>query len=94
VEAAVAQPSVMRTLPIWASALGLKRFWVQSHFLAEVGDSDFFIGLAGALAGIVAAQGAMEQSQADDWLAALDDAIQRDCFFAMCPYFTYLYRKA
>jgi len=90
---AVAQPEVMRKLPKLAKDLGLTRYQVHPHFLAEVGTGSFFVSLAAAVANIVVAQGSLPRSDADLWNAALEEAVENDTFFGMCPYFTYLYRK-
>ncbi len=92
-EVGVAQPTIMRQVPRLASALGLRREAVQPHFLSEVGETTFFIGLADSLTNVVVAQGALSQEDGDAWVAALHAAIENDSFFGMCPYFTYLYRK-
>ncbi len=92
-EMAVAQPDIMRRVPRLAIDQGLKREVVQPHFLCEVGESSFFIGLAEALGGVLMAQGNLEKDIGDTWIAALHQAIENDSFFGMCPYFAYLYRK-
>ena len=89
---AIAQPTIMRRVPQIASELGLQRLEVRSDFLAEIGDSEFFIGLAQAVSNIVVAQGGLKKEAAESWLAALNEAIEKDAFFGMCPYFTYLYQ--
>jgi 2-polyprenyl-3-methyl-5-hydroxy-6-metoxy-1,4-benzoquinol methylase len=90
---AVAQPTVMRMLPRLASGLGLQKVDMHPHFLAEVGQSEFFISLAEAICNLVVAHGGLSKEKADRWIATLHQAMEEDAFFAMCPYFTYLYRK-
>ena len=90
---AVAQPTIMRRLPRISKGLGLHQKYFQSDFLAEAGKSEFFIGLAQAVCNVVMAQGGLDQSTGDKWLSSLQDAIDQDTFFGMCPYFTYLYRR-
>jgi ubiquinone/menaquinone biosynthesis C-methylase UbiE len=90
---AVAQPTVMRRLPRMASSLNLEPMAFEPTLLADAGKSEFFIGLARAVVGVVAAQGGLDQQVAQKWLSALDDAIKNKSFFAACSYFTYLYRK-
>lgn len=90
---AVAQTTIMRRMPQVASRLGLKLRETQPHFLAEVGESSFFIGIARALTGIVVSQGGLRADDGEAWLSALEQSISQDEFFAMCPYFTYIYEK-
>lgn len=90
----VAQPTIMRHIPRLARSLGLLRDAVYPHFLSEVGDSTFFIGLTEAIGGAAVAQGDLAEEVADTWIADLHKAIENDRFFGMCPYFTYLYRKS
>lgn len=89
---AIAQPTIMRRLPQIATELGLQRMEVRSDFLAEIGNSEFFLGLAQAVSNIVVASGGLNKDTAESWLAALNAAIEKDAFFGMCPYFTYLYQ--
>ena len=60
--------------------------------MVDIGDSEFFIGLAQAVCNIVVASGGLSKDTAESWLAALNAAIEKDAFFGMCPYFTYLYQ--
>jgi ubiquinone/menaquinone biosynthesis C-methylase UbiE len=90
---AVAQPTVMRRVPQMAGDLGLERVAFLPTMLAEAGGSEFFISLAQAVCNVVMAQGGLESDTGQRWLAALETAIEKDAFFAMNPYFTYLYRK-
>jgi len=90
---AVAQPTIMRKVPRIASELGLERIAFLPTILAEAGQSEFFISLAEAVCNVVVAQGGLDQELGQRWLAALKQAIEDDAFFAMNPYFTYLYRK-
>lgn len=90
---AIAQPDIMRKVPRIASNLKLERRDFIPTLLAEAGSGEFFVGLAKAVAGVVAAQGKLDPEMARRWLAAIDQAISEGAFFAMCPYFTYIYRK-
>ena len=83
----------MRKVPRIASELGLERIAFLPTILAEAGQSEFFISLAEAVCNVVVAQGGLDQELGQRWLAALKQAIEDDAFFAMNPYFTYLYRK-
>lgn len=90
---AVAQPTVMRRIPRLAGSLGLEQTAFVPSILSDAGGSEFFISLAQAVAGVVIAQGGIDQDKGQKWLAALDAAVAEKAFFAMCAYFTYLYRK-
>lgn len=90
---AVAQPTIMRRIPQVASRLGLKLRETHPHFLAEVGESSFFIGIAQAMTGIVVSQGGLSAEDGEAWQSGLEQAISQGEFFAMCPYFTYIYEK-
>ena len=90
---AVAQPDIMRKVPRIASNLKLERYDLIPTLLAEAGDSEFFVSMSKALAGVISAQGGLDPETARRWIAAIDQAISEGAFFAMCPYFAYLYRK-
>ena len=89
---AVAQPTVMRQMPRMAGGMGLQQLDFIPTVLAEAGDSEFFISLAQAVCNVVVAQGGLDAELGKKWLAALERAIADNAFFAMNPYFTYLYK--
>jgi ubiquinone/menaquinone biosynthesis C-methylase UbiE len=89
----VAQPTIMSNIPRIARDIGLERVAFIPTLVAEAGESTFFISLAQALCNVLVAQGYLDAETAQKWLARLQNAIADDAFFAMCPYFTYLYRK-
>ena len=89
----VAQPVIMRHVPRIARPPGLTPEAVHPHFLSEVGGSTFFIGLAEAIGRVAMDQGDLAKDTEEAWIADLHMAIENNCFFGMCPYFTYLYRK-
>ncbi|MBX3506895.1 MAG: methyltransferase domain-containing protein [Parvibaculum sp.] len=93
-QTACAQPRVMRKVPSLAVALDLRREHFVPTLLAEAGESEFFMGLAQAVCNVVIAQGGLHRETGEAWLAALKTAVANRSFFGMCPYFTYVYRKA
>ena len=87
----VAQPKVMREIPIIARKLGLKLLNYKPHLLFEVGNSDFFIGMGQALSSAIVKDNQLNKKIADSWIKKIKSSISDETFFGMCPYMTYIY---
>lgn len=92
-DAVVANPFVMRQIPILLSDSGLEVLAFLPELLAEAGTGSFFSNLAESYVPMAANAGTIPSDTADHWLTAQRDASSRGTFFGACNYYTYLARK-
>jgi ubiquinone/menaquinone biosynthesis C-methylase UbiE len=83
-------PTVLRTLPRLATAVGLEVVDVTAHVLAEVGTAGFFGNFLETYAPMAADAGLVPTPQLSAWLEEQQRAARSGGFFAACNYYTYL----
>jgi SAM-dependent methyltransferase len=88
-----ANPTVLRTLPGLAAAVGLEIIDATAHVLAEVGTGTFFVNFAETYAPMAADAGLLRPELAAGWLDRQRRANRAGTFFAACNYYTYLLRR-
>ncbi|MEV0614431.1 methyltransferase domain-containing protein [Nonomuraea sp. NPDC050404] len=86
----VTGPRVMRDLPRLLRPAGLELVWARAYVTADIGTSDFFLGLAEAYAPLIAKQGLLPAERVETWLAEQRRTHEEGTFFAACAYYTYV----
>ncbi len=86
-QAACANPRVLRAMPRMLRDHGLELELVQDHVYSEVGTGEFFVGLAEYSAPIVSGVGAVPRDDVDRWLAGLRQANADGVYFGACNYY-------
>ena len=81
----------MREIPKIAKDLDLNFLNYQANLLFEAGEADFFYGMGKALSTAVVKSKQLDEIVAKEWISKLEESIQRQTFFGMCPYITYIY---
>jgi SAM-dependent methyltransferase len=92
-ETACANPSVLRAMPRMLRDHGFELASVQDHVYSEVGNSEFFLGLAEYAALIIPGAGGLTGSDVDRWLAGLRQANADGVYFGASNYYTYIATK-
>jgi ubiquinone/menaquinone biosynthesis C-methylase UbiE len=91
--AVVANPHVMRQVPMLLRDYGLEVLAFLPELHAEAGEGAFFSNLAESYVPMAVRAGTISSETADHWLATQRDASSKATFFAACNYYTYLARK-
>ncbi len=92
-DAVVANPYVMRQIPMLLRDRGLEVLAFLPEIHAEAGEGAFFSNLAESYVPMAVKAGTVPSDTADHWLAAQRDASSKGTFFGACNYYTYLARK-
>ena len=93
-DAIVANPFVMREMPRRLSQLGVKSSEAIGAVVLEVGTGEYFPGIIRNYAPIVVATGIVSDAETNGWMAALDNALEHQHFFASCNFVTYVFEKS
>jgi hypothetical protein len=93
-QAVVANRYVMRELPRLLRQCDVKITHAFSDVMLEIGDGEFFPGLAKNMGPIAVSAGFAIRSELDQWIAAIDRALSENTFFGSCNYLTYGLIKA
>ncbi len=88
--AIVANPHVMRMLPRFLGAAGLKIDALLPHVLAEVGEASFFDSMVGSYVPMAVKAGAITGDRAEKWLAEQREASDNGVFFGSCNFYSYI----
>ncbi|MHA1571052.1 MAG: methyltransferase domain-containing protein [Alphaproteobacteria bacterium] len=91
--AIVANPHVMRTLPLLLQAAGLKIDALLPHVLAEVGEASFFASMVGSYVPMAVKAGTIPDEKAGQWLAEQREASANGVFFGSCNFYSYIASK-
>ncbi|MFQ5760947.1 MAG: methyltransferase domain-containing protein [Acidiferrobacterales bacterium] len=91
--AVVANPHVMREVPVILRDVGLKTDGFIPNVLAEAEECAFFSGMAESYVPMVVRAKLMSEEQADGWLNGLRQSVSTKCSFASCNYYTYIARR-
>jgi SAM-dependent methyltransferase len=91
--AIVANPYVMRRIPMLLRDSGLEVVAFLPEIHAEAGEGAFFSNLAESYVPMSVKAGTVSSQTADHWLAAQREASRTNTFFAACSYYTYLARR-
>jgi len=93
-QAVVANRYVMRELPRLLRQYDVKITHALADVVLEIGDSEYFPGLAKNYGPIAVAAGFAIRAELDQWIAAIDRALSENMFFGSCNYLTYGLIKA
>lgn len=91
--AIVANPHVMRQVPMLLRDCGLEVLAFLPEILAEAGEGVFFSSLVESYVPMAVKAETVSSETADPWLAAQREASSNNTFFGACNYYTYLARK-
>jgi ubiquinone/menaquinone biosynthesis C-methylase UbiE len=91
--AIVTNPRVMRQMPQLLREAGLEIVATFPYVLAEVGRADFWDPFLKSLVKLLPKAGAMPESQAAEWAAAMFRRSDRGTFFGACNYYGYVATK-
>jgi len=92
-DAIVANPHVMRKLPLMLAANGLELVDFLPEVYAEAGEGHFFVNMAESYVPMAVNAGNLPSDTGTDWLAKQKAACDDGIFFGACNYYTYLARK-
>jgi len=92
-DAVVANPNVMRSMPSLLSTVGLEINAFIPNVHAEAGEGSFFANLAESYAPIATKAGTISTEKAELWLAIQRDATLNRKFFGACNYYAYIAGK-
>ena len=93
-QAVVANRCVMREVPRLLCQLDAKITQTIGDVVLEVGNGEYFPGLAKNYGPIAVSSGFAVQSEFDQWIAAIDRALSENTFFGSCNYVTCAMTKA
>lgn len=93
-QAVVANPTVMRTMPTLLGNAGLHVVDLEASTRIETGELVFFRSLAEAYLPIAVRVDLLDESLARDWQRSLDTACAGGTAFASCNYIAYVARRA
>ena len=88
-QAVVANRYVMRELPRLLRQYDVRITHALADVVLEIGDSEYFSGLAKNYGPIAVAAGFAIRAELDQWIAAIDRALSENTFFGSCNYVTY-----
>ena len=89
-----ANKSVMREIPRILQHLDVEITHVIGDVLLEIGNGEFFPGLAKNYGPIAVRAGTIFQVELDRWIEAIDRSLSDNTFFGSCNYLTYGLVKA
>jgi ubiquinone/menaquinone biosynthesis C-methylase UbiE len=93
ISAIVTNPRVMRQMPHLLREAGLQLIAAFPYVLAEPGRADFWDSSIKSLVRLLPKAGAMTDSQAADWAAAMFRRSDEGTFFGACNYYGYIAAK-
>jgi SAM-dependent methyltransferase len=93
-QAVVANRYVMREIPRLLRQCDVKITHALADVVLEIGDGEYFPGLAKNYGPIAVTAGFAIRSEFDQWIAAIDRALAENTFFGSCNYVTYGMIKA
>jgi 2-polyprenyl-3-methyl-5-hydroxy-6-metoxy-1,4-benzoquinol methylase len=93
-QAVVANRYVMREIPGLLRQCDVKITHALADVVLEIGDGEYFPGLAKNYGPIAVTAGFAIRSELDQWIAAIDRALSENTFFGSCNYVTYGMIKA
>ena len=88
-QALVANRYVMREIPRLVRQCDVRITHVLADVVLEIGDGEYFPGLAKNYGPIAVNAGFAIQSEFDKWSAAIDRALSENIFFGSCNFVTY-----
>jgi ubiquinone/menaquinone biosynthesis C-methylase UbiE len=93
ISAIVTNPRIMREMPQLLSDAGLRLIGAFGYVVADVGHADFWDGAIKSFARLLPKAGAMTESQAADWAAAMFRRSDQGTFFGASNYYSYVAAK-
>src|SRR5215475_1963406 len=93
-QAVVANKYVMREIPHLLRHSDVEITHAIGDVALEIGNGEFFPGLAKNLGPIAVRDGIVLQAELDHWIEAIDRALSENTFFGSCNYLTYGMVKA
>ena len=93
ISAIVTNPRVMRQMPQLLREAGLELVLAFPNLVAEIGRADFFAPAIESFLKLLPKAGAMNDSQAAEWAAAMFRQSDRGTFFGACNYYAYVARR-
>ena len=90
----VANRYVMREIPHLLHQLDVKITHAIGDVVLEIGNGEFFPGLAKNLGAVAVEAGIANQVEFDRWIEAIDRALSENTFFGSCNFLTYGIVKA
>jgi ubiquinone/menaquinone biosynthesis C-methylase UbiE len=91
--AVVANPYIMREVPVILRDAGLKIDGLIPNVLVEAGECAFFSGMAESYIPMVVRAKLMSEEQADSWLNGFRKSVSTKLSFASCNYYTYIAQR-
>jgi hypothetical protein len=88
-QAVVANRFIMREIPRLLHQFDVKITHTIGDVVLEIGNGEYFPGLAKNYGPIAVSAGFAVQSEFDQWIAAIDHALSENTFFGSCNYVTY-----
>jgi 2-polyprenyl-3-methyl-5-hydroxy-6-metoxy-1,4-benzoquinol methylase len=88
-QAVVANPYVMRCIPHLLRQSDVKISHAIGDVVLEIGNGEYFPGLAKNYGPVAVSAGIAIQSELDQWIASIDRALSENTFFGSCNYVTY-----
>jgi hypothetical protein len=85
----VANRYVMREIPRLLRQSDVKITHAIGDVVLEIGNGEFFPGLAKNLGAIAVEAGIVHQVEFDRWIEAIDRALSENTFFGSCNFVTY-----
>ncbi len=92
-DAAVANPYVLRRLPAALANHGLNLAHFLPEVLAEARTGSFFLNMADSYIPMVVRTGNLSEDEAAAWLSTQHRASDEGAFFGACNYYTYIAQK-
>src|SRR5262249_55032467 len=93
-QAVFAKPYIMCEISRLLRQLVARITYSIGVFVMEIGNGEYFPGLAKNFGPIAVSSGFAIQSEFDQWIASIDHALSENTFFGSCNYVTYGVIKA
>jgi len=90
IQAIVTQPRVMRQMPQLLREAGLEMTASFAHVVADIGKADFFAPALQSFLKLLPRSGAMTQTQAQAWVAAMLERSEQGIFFGASNFYSYV----
>ena len=93
IQAVITQPRVMRQMPQLLGEAGLKMTVSFGHVVADIGKADFFAPALQSFLKLLPRSGAMTETQARTWIAAMLERSEQGIFFGASNFYSYIARR-
>jgi len=84
---------VMRQMPQLLGEAGLKMTVSFGHVVADIGKADFFAPALQSFLKLLPRSGAMTETQARTWIAAMLERSEQGIFFGASNFYSYIARR-